>query len=133
MQQDRSGHCFEIGAAAHTDRAERDAAPGQQQGSSPVPDGDRLVPIRLMCPPTANAFSDIAMVPGPPISAAIVGQGTYFFVPIRGLAIVDHVGRPNASSRSAFFELEVVAITGRRGSGRIAERRPTRRPTPAST
>jgi len=42
--------------------------PVSNKGSSPIPDGDRFPPIRLMCPPTATAFSDIAIVPGPPIS-----------------------------------------------------------------
>src|SRR5215472_17573006 len=42
--------------------------PASNRGSSPVPDGDRLAPIRLICPPTANVCSDIAIVPGPPIS-----------------------------------------------------------------
>ena len=35
--------------------------PVSNRGSSPVPDGDRLAPIRLTCPPTAKAFSDIAI------------------------------------------------------------------------
>ena len=34
--------------------------PVSYSGSSPVPDDDRLAPIRLTCPPTAKAFSDIA-------------------------------------------------------------------------
>jgi hypothetical protein len=42
--------------------------PVSNRGSSPVPDDDRLAPIKLMWPPTAKAFSDIAIVPGPPIS-----------------------------------------------------------------
>src|SRR6266850_5627623 len=42
--------------------------PVSNKGSSIVPDGDRLAPIRLACPPTAKVFSDIAIVPGPPIS-----------------------------------------------------------------
>jgi hypothetical protein len=42
--------------------------PVSNNGSSIAPDGDRLAPIRLTCPPTAKAFSDFAIVPGPPIS-----------------------------------------------------------------
>ena len=42
--------------------------PVSKRGSSLAPDDDRLAPTRLTCPPTAKAFSDIAMVPGPPIS-----------------------------------------------------------------
>src|SRR5262249_46585398 len=42
--------------------------PVSNKGSRPAPDFERLAPIRLRCPPTANAFSDIAIVPGPPIS-----------------------------------------------------------------
>src|SRR5215469_1924787 len=42
--------------------------PVSNKGSRPAPDFERLAPIRLRCPPTAKAFSDIAIVPGPPIS-----------------------------------------------------------------
>jgi hypothetical protein len=42
--------------------------PVSNKGSSPPPEGVRLAPIRLICPPTAKALSDIAIVPGPPIS-----------------------------------------------------------------
>jgi hypothetical protein len=42
--------------------------PVSNKGSSIIPDGDKLAPIRLTCPPTAKAFSDFAIVPGPPIS-----------------------------------------------------------------
>jgi len=42
--------------------------PVSSNGSSIVPDGDRLAPIKLTCPLTAKAFSDFAIVPGPPIS-----------------------------------------------------------------
>jgi hypothetical protein len=38
--------------------------PVSNKGSSPVPDRDRAAPIRLICSPTAKAFSDVAMVPG---------------------------------------------------------------------
>src|SRR5262252_9018565 len=63
----RPVHCLEISATSNADRSQGDAAAGQR-GSSPVPDGDRLAPIRLICPPTANVCNDIAIVPGPPIS-----------------------------------------------------------------
>ena len=43
--------------------------PVSNKGSRPAPDFERLAPIRLRCPPTAKAFSDIAIVPGPPISS----------------------------------------------------------------
>src|SRR5215471_21834351 len=36
--------------------------PVSNRGSSPDPDGDRLTPIRLICPPTANVCNDIAIV-----------------------------------------------------------------------
>jgi hypothetical protein len=42
--------------------------PVSNNGSSIAPDGDRLAPVRLRCPPTAKAFSDFAIVRGPPIS-----------------------------------------------------------------
>src|SRR5467141_3109846 len=42
--------------------------PVSNKGSSIVPAGDRLAPIRLTCPPTAKDFSDFAIVPGPSIS-----------------------------------------------------------------
>ncbi len=49
--------------------------PVSNKGSSPAPDRDRLPPIRLMCPPTAKTFSDIAIVPGPPISTTQSTRG----------------------------------------------------------
>jgi hypothetical protein len=61
-------HCLEISAASDAERGERNAAAVNNRGSSPVPDGDRLASIRLICPPTANVCSDVAIVPGPPIS-----------------------------------------------------------------
>src|SRR5438309_9879441 len=70
--------------------------PVSNRGSSPVPDGDRLAPIRLTCPPTAKAFSDFAIVPGPPISMT---QSTprppvnsRAFSSQSGVSVVDHVG-----------------------------------------
>ena len=42
--------------------------PVRNNGSSPIPDRDRLAPFKLKCPPVAEAFSDIAIVPSPPIS-----------------------------------------------------------------
>src|SRR5215469_13504525 len=65
---DRAVQCSEIGTASDADRAERNPAPVSDNGSSPVSEGVRLAPIRLTCPPTARAFRDIAIVPGPPIS-----------------------------------------------------------------
>jgi len=62
-------HRLKIGAASDADRPNRDAAAGQQlRGQSIVLDGDPLAPIGLRCPPTVKAFSDLAIVPGPPIS-----------------------------------------------------------------
>ena len=49
--------------------------PVSNKGSSPAPDRDRLPPIRLMCPPTAKTFSDIAIVPGPPVSTTQSTRG----------------------------------------------------------
>jgi hypothetical protein len=43
--------------------------PISKKGSSPVPEGVRLAPIRLTCPPMAKALSDIAIVP-PSITTA---------------------------------------------------------------
>lgn len=56
---------LEIGAAGDTDRAEGDAGGRPAAGDRAVPDGVSFAPIRLMCPPTANALSGMAIVPGP--------------------------------------------------------------------
>jgi hypothetical protein len=42
--------------------------PVSNNGSSPVPDGRRLVPNQACVSVHPNTFSDIAIVPGPPIS-----------------------------------------------------------------
>src|SRR5215470_916525 len=68
--------------------------PVSNNGSSPVSEGVGLAPIRLTCPPTAKALSDIAIVPGPPISTtqstAAADELARFLIPIRRLDVVDH-------------------------------------------
>src|ERR1700737_2256950 len=70
--------------------------PVSNKGSSIVPDGDRLAPIRLTCPPTAKALSDFAIVPRPPISttqsAPRPSVNSRLHVPIQRLGVADHIG-----------------------------------------
>ena len=67
--------------------------PLSKKGSIPAPDYDRLAPIRLTCPPTAKAFSDIAIALGPPISTTqSTPPPSRLCVPIGRLGVVDHFG-----------------------------------------
>src|SRR5882757_2547852 len=71
--------------------------PVSNKGASIIPDADRLTPIRLTCPPTAKAFSDFAIVPGPPISTT---QSPPLPSSVRApshpnpASIIDHLGGP---------------------------------------
>src|SRR5712691_2077075 len=73
--------------------------PVSNKGSSIVPEGDRLAPIRLTCPPTAKGlqrFRDRSRSADldDAIDAAAIGQFARRLVPIRRLGVVDHVGGP---------------------------------------
>jgi hypothetical protein len=83
-------HGLEVGAASDADRAKRNPRPVSNKGSRPVSDGVRLAPIRLTCPPTAKACSDIAIVPGPPIST------------------MQSTPRPSVSSRTFWSQSDVT-------------------------
>src|SRR5271167_4265803 len=54
MQRDGPVHCLGLWTLIAPTLMPR---PISNKGSSIVPDGDRLAPIRLTCPPTAKAFS----------------------------------------------------------------------------
>ena len=89
---DGSVHGLEIGAAADTDRAEGDATAGQQQGIEPGSGWRQARANQADGPPTANVFSDIAMVPGPPISTT---QST------PRLSVSARTSRPNPGSHGS--------------------------------
>jgi len=76
--------------------------PVSKKGSSIVPDGDRLAPIRLTCPPTAKAFSDFAIVPGPGIP------------PPSDREAVKHLARGVSADRSRRAQAEKTCLARRR-------------------
>ena len=51
MHSNRSVHRLEIGATTAADRSDSNSAASQHKGSSKVPDGNWLAPIRWTCPP----------------------------------------------------------------------------------
>jgi hypothetical protein len=82
--------------------------PVSNKGSSIVPDGDRLAPIRLTCPPygqdlqrfcdrSRSADLDNA------IDAATIGQLARLLVPIRRLGIINHLGSPQCLESLGLF------------------------------